>query len=118
MQLAIRAVVVALAVFALEALAAHLLRPTLTPYLPLRSPVEAVLAGLILAGFAMALLLQNSAIEAPRVHALQALYVHLANGLYVNTLANRWAITLWPGAAPPRQVATPHSLALRSGDAA
>ncbi|MGC8536094.1 MAG: NADH-quinone oxidoreductase subunit L [Rhizomicrobium sp.] len=105
-QLAIRAVVVALAVFALEALAAHLLRPTLTPYLPLRGPVEAVLAGLILAGFAMALLLQNSAIEAPRANALRALYVHLANGLYVNTLANRWAITLWPGAVPPPRTNT------------
>ena len=117
-RLILRACCLAVAVFALEAVAGRLLGATLPAFLPLRGPFEAVSALLLLAAFAAALVLQNSAAGAPHAQILKRLYAHLANGLYVNTLANRWAITLWPGAAPPRQVATPHSLALRSGDAA
>ena len=116
-RLVIRACFLAVAVFALEAAAARLLAPTLPAFLPLRGPFEAVSALLILAGFAIALLIQNSAVDAPHSRTLKALHAHLANGLYVNTLANRWAITLWPGAAPPPRVTPPQSLSLRSGDA-
>ncbi len=117
-RLVLRACVLAVAVFALERVAARFLGPTLPAFLPLRGPFEAVSALLILAGFAAALLLQNSVAAAPHAPILKVLYAHLANGLYVNTLANRWAITLWPGAVPPRRIRTPHSLSLRSGDRA
>ena len=30
----------------------------------------------------------------------QALYAHVSNGFYVNTLANRLAIRLWPSPSP------------------
>jgi NAD(P)H-quinone oxidoreductase subunit 5 len=26
----------------------------------------------------------------------QALYAHIANGLYINTLVNRWVLRFWP----------------------
>ena len=29
-----------------------------------------------------------------------ALYAHVSNGFYINTLANRWAIRLWPSPSP------------------
>jgi NAD(P)H-quinone oxidoreductase subunit 5 len=117
-RLILRACCLTVAVFALEAVAARLLGSTLPAFLPLRGPFEAVSALLILAAFATVLFIQNSAAQAPHSQILKRLYAHLSNGLYVNTLANRWAITLWPGAAPSRQVTTPHSLSLRSGDAA
>ena len=46
----------------------------------------------------------------------QALYVHLANGLYVNTLANRLVLRLWPtGAAGPPKATLPAAPELGAG---
>jgi NAD(P)H-quinone oxidoreductase subunit 5 len=38
----------------------------------------------------------------------QSLYALISNGLYVNTLANRWVIRLWPS-PPPRRTHALHA---------
>ena len=44
----------------------------------------------------------------------QALYIHLANGLYVNTLANRLVLRFWPS-PPPTQAERATSIMPTSG---
>ena len=48
--------------------------------------------------------------DAPR---WQAAYVHLANGLYVNTLANRLVLRFWPSPHDLAGILTPAENALR-----
>jgi NAD(P)H-quinone oxidoreductase subunit 5 len=40
----------------------------------------------------------------------QALHAHVANGLYVNTLANRLALRFWPSPSPYERAAAPSLL--------
>jgi NAD(P)H-quinone oxidoreductase subunit 5 len=55
-----------------------------------------VIAGLVIVSFGALTLFQS---QLPR-HAdeprWQALYAHIANGLYINTLVNRWVLRFWP----------------------
>ncbi|MDE2465580.1 MAG: NADH-quinone oxidoreductase subunit L [Alphaproteobacteria bacterium] len=91
-----RSLLIAVAAFGLQAAAAHFLASSTPDALPLRGPLEAILGGLILSGFVAALFAQSRLNRSGRSDLWRAVYVHLSNGLYVNTVANRWAITLWP----------------------
>lgn len=67
---------------------------------PLRGWFDIVLIALVVAGFAAITILQAIMPAHAGEPRWQALYAHVSNGFYVNTLANRWAIRLWPSPAP------------------
>ncbi|MCX8135023.1 MAG: NADH-quinone oxidoreductase subunit L [Roseococcus sp.] len=93
------ALAVCIAYFGLQAGAQALLGPVLPAQAPARGPFALLLSALTVAAFA-ALLVLNLLRRAPDPHpAIRALYVHLHNGLYVNALANRVFLRLWPIAA-------------------
>lgn len=82
--------------FALQTGAEHLLAGSTPTTLPLSGPFDLAIVILVVASFAGVTLLQS---QLGRVAASgwgQALYVHLAQGLYLNTIANRLALRLWP----------------------
>jgi NAD(P)H-quinone oxidoreductase subunit 5 len=90
------AAIVAGIYFALQRGAEFLLRDAVPPTLAMRSPVDVAIVASVVAAFAFVAILQSEIgrpTASPRWHAM---YVHLANGLYVNTLANRAALRFWP----------------------
>jgi NAD(P)H-quinone oxidoreductase subunit 5 len=87
--------------FALQAGAAALLATSLPPAQPLRGGFDLAVALLVVLAFAAITVLQSEMSRRTRSPFWQALYVHLAHGLYVNTLANRWAARLRPGQRHP-----------------
>ncbi len=94
------ACIVAVAYFGLQFAAERLLAGALPPVQPLRGPFELLVVLAVLLVFGAVTVLQNLLpLRADRAWS-QALYVHLANGLYVNTLANRLVLRFWP--SPPR----------------
>lgn len=98
------AVVVSLVYFGLQLAAEHLLAGSLPPVQPLRGPLDLVIVALVVLAFAAVTVFQSvlpGKADAPRWHAI---YVHVANGLYVNTLANRLVLRFWPG-PPPAAIA-------------
>ncbi len=86
---------VASAYFALQIGAERLFHGVLPPVRPLAGPLDLAIIVLVVVAFGAVTVLQNLAARgtAPRWHAL---YVHLANGLYVNTAANRLVLRFWP----------------------
>jgi NAD(P)H-quinone oxidoreductase subunit 5 len=66
---------------------------------PLNGLLDLAIVASVIASFAGVTLLQSELRRARVSPFFQALYVHLANGLYVNTLANRWAVRFWPARA-------------------
>lgn len=93
------AVGVCIAYFGLQAGAQALLGPVLPEASAARGPLALVLSALTVAAFA-SLLVLNLLRRAPDPHpAIRALYVHIHNGFYVNALANRVFLRLWPVAA-------------------
>lgn len=93
------AVVVAAAYFGLQYATEWLLAGSL-PAAPARGALDVALVAAVVAAFAAIVFLQNwvpGRFTAPR---WQAVHAHVANGLYVNTLANRIVVRLWPAPAP------------------
>ncbi|MCU0985939.1 MAG: oxidoreductase [Acetobacteraceae bacterium] len=86
--------------FALQAGAEVLVASSLPPMQPLRGPLDLVIAVLMVTAFAAITVLQSEMSRHTRSPFWQAVYVHLSHGLYVNTLANRWAARFRP--APRR----------------
>ncbi len=99
------AVLVACAYFGLQFAAAHLLEGSLPPVQALRGPFDLAITLLVVLTFAAITVLQSLLPGKSAGPAWQALYVHVANGFYVNTLANRLLLRLWP--SPPRSQAEP-----------
>lgn len=93
------AMLVAAAYFALQGAADLLLAGSVPPVQPARGPFEYAMAGLTVLSFAALTLFQNLLPRRAESAAWAAIYAHIANGLYINTLANRWITRLWP--APP-----------------
>lgn len=54
------------------------------------------IAAVMIAGFGAVLLLQNAVATGRTPQSLRVLYVHLLNGLYLNTLFNRLVTRAWP----------------------
>lgn len=95
------ALVVSLAYFGLQWAVEHVLAGSLPPVQALRGPLDLVIVALVVLAFAAVTVFQSvlpGKADAPR---WQAAYVHLANGLYVNTLANRLVLRFWPSPPPP-----------------
>jgi NAD(P)H-quinone oxidoreductase subunit 5 len=93
---------VAIAYFALQWLAREITAGALPPVQAARGPLDLAVVAAIVAAFAVVTVLQSllpGRADSPR---WQALYAHVANGLYVNTLANRLVLRFWPSPAPTR----------------
>ena len=88
--------------FALQAGAEHLFGAALAPTQALAGGIDLAIVVLVLAAFAAVTLLQTDLGARMRSPAWAAFHVHLANGFYVNTLANRAAIRLWPAGRAPQ----------------
>jgi NAD(P)H-quinone oxidoreductase subunit 5 len=106
--------VVALAYFALQFAVEHLLAGSLPPVQALRGPLDFVIVALVVLAFAAVTVLQSLLPGKAAEPRWQALYIHLANGLYVNTLANRLVLRFWPS-PPPTQAERATSIMPTSG---
>jgi NAD(P)H-quinone oxidoreductase subunit 5 len=61
-----------------------------------RGGLTLAIAVTIVIVFALVMVLQSRFVRPGASRTARALYVHVANGLYVNTLANRLVLRLWP----------------------
>ena len=89
---------VAVAYFGLQRGAATLLAPALAPP-PDMGALGLGIAVAIVAAFALLTLFQALSPSLSSREWARALYVHAANGFYVNTLANRALLAVWPAAS-------------------
>lgn len=64
------------------------------------SPLDIAVIGLVAAGFLAIFLLQAVVSRSVRSTLLQSLYVHAANGFYLDIPARRLTARIWGGAAP------------------
>lgn len=99
---ALRAAVVAVAWFALQALAEHLTVGALPPTAELTGPVDVVIVVLVVASFTALTLFQAFLPRQADTPRWRAWHTHVAHGFYLNTLTNRCVLALWPLRAPPR----------------
>jgi NAD(P)H-quinone oxidoreductase subunit 5 len=91
------ACLVAVAYFALQH-AAWLLTADALPVAPAaRGPLDLAIAAAVVVAFGAVTILQSLLPAAAGSPALAALYVHVANGFYVNAVANRLVVRHWPG---------------------
>jgi NAD(P)H-quinone oxidoreductase subunit 5 len=93
---ALLAVIVALVYFSLQFGMELLLTGSVPPTQSLRGPFDFAIVLMILLSFAIVTLFQSILPGQSKELRWQALYAHLSNGLYVNTLANRWILRYWP----------------------
>ncbi|MEM7435427.1 MAG: NADH-quinone oxidoreductase subunit L [Myxococcota bacterium] len=87
---------VAVAYFALQVGAEHVVAGALPEKQALRGPLDLTIVGLVIVLFGLVTVLQNTMPYRMGDARWQALYVHLHNGLYVNALTNRLVKRLWP----------------------
>jgi len=104
------AVLVAGAYFALQNAVELFLAGSVPPVQPARSSFEYALGGLIVSSFAALTVLQSALSARPGKGNWAALHPHLANGLYVNTVMNRWVTRFWPAGSHPSFNAASHSM--------
>ncbi len=90
------AVAVCFAYFALQLGAESLLHTALPESVAERGPFALVLAGLTVSAFATLLVLNVLRRSGRPIPALQAFYVHLLNGFYVNAWCNALVARHWP----------------------
>lgn len=93
---------VACAYFGLQRLAEWLMAGSLPGAQHLRGPLSLAVVTSVVLGFAVLTVMQGWVREGTQDQRWLALHVHLSNGLYVNTLANRLALRLWPTSRPRR----------------
>lgn len=100
------AVVVAGAYFGLQFGAEQLLAGSVPPIQALRGPLDLAITALVVLAFAAVTILQSLLPGKAADPRWLGLYVHLSNGLYVNTFANRLVLRLWPSAPRARPLTT------------
>jgi NAD(P)H-quinone oxidoreductase subunit 5 len=76
--------------------AEFLMAGTLPTTQALRGPFGVAIVALVILSFATVVFFQGVIPRRAGEQKWQALYAHVANGLYVNTLANRLVIAFWP----------------------
>jgi NAD(P)H-quinone oxidoreductase subunit 5 len=96
---AVMATLVAALFFTLHAGAEMLLARSLPLSAPLRSALEALIAGVVVFSFGAVTLFQSVMASHAKSDFWQAAYVHLSQGLYLNAFANRLMLRLWPRSA-------------------
>lgn len=106
------AIVVAAVYFGLQWITAYLLEGSVPPTESLRGPLDFVIVAVVVLSFGTVTILQTILPSRMREPRWQALYTHLANGLYVNTIANRLVIRFW--AYPPPKLGRPSYIEPRS----
>ncbi len=87
---------VAAAYFALQAAAEWMMAGSLPATLPARGPLDLAITLLVVLSFGAVTLFQSVMARDAAQPRWQALYVHLSQGLYLNTYANRLVLKLWP----------------------
>jgi NAD(P)H-quinone oxidoreductase subunit 5 len=92
--------IVVVAYYGLQTFAAWLLAGAVAPSLTLEGAFDGLVVGLVVVSFAAALAIQSFAPALATRRPFAALYVHIANGLYVNAYATRLAARLGPVTAP------------------
>ncbi len=97
------AVLVAIVYFALQRGAEALFASALPAPPALNQPIDLAITVLVIAAFAGVTWLQSQLGRANASPLGQALYVHLSQGLYVNTLANRFVLQWWPRSPSARR---------------
>jgi NAD(P)H-quinone oxidoreductase subunit 5 len=99
----ILAAVVASVYFSLQYLTEVLLGDSVPATQALRGPLDFAIVVMVILSFGVVTFLQ---ILRPRESGpkWEALYAHLSNGLYVNTLANRYLLKFWPSPPQPARV--------------
>jgi NAD(P)H-quinone oxidoreductase subunit 5 len=90
------------AYFALQFGAEKLFAGSLPKMDPARGPFGLAVVGSVVLSFAAVTFLQGLVPRNAGAPRWQALYVHVSNGFYVNTLANRLVLYFWPVPAPHR----------------
>ena len=90
------AAAVAVVYFALQRGMELLVAGSLPPTQALRGPVDLAIVVVVVLSFGALTLLQGQLGRKAGEPRWQALYVHVANGFYVNTIANRLALRFWP----------------------
>ena len=93
--------IVALAWFALQYGAARLMADTLPEDAGGRGPLTLAIVAIVVLGFAAVTVLQSTLARSGGSARGRALHAHVANGFYVNTIANRLVLRLWPTAPRP-----------------
>jgi NAD(P)H-quinone oxidoreductase subunit 5 len=96
LQTLLRAAIAAAAYFGLQFGAARLMAGTLPATQALRGPFALAVIILVILSFAVVTFLQGLVPTRPGAPKWQALYAHVANGFYLNTLANRLVLRFWP----------------------
>ncbi len=92
--------IAACAYFGLQFGSEVMMRTTLPVAQAARGPLGVAIVAAVILSFALVVFLQGLIPRHAREPRYQALYAHIANGLYVNTLTNRWLLNIWP--SPPR----------------
>ena len=90
------AAIVAVTYFTLQFGAEWLLAGTVPATQRLRGPVDLAILVYTIVSFSSVTFFQSVVPRQGQRPQWQALYAHLSNGLYVNTLANRWLLKFWP----------------------
>jgi NAD(P)H-quinone oxidoreductase subunit 5 len=85
--------------FGLQLAAERLLAGSLPPSPAARGALDIGIVSAVILSFATMIFLQGLVPRHARAPKWQALYAHVANGFYVNTIANRLVLRLWP--TPP-----------------
>ena len=96
-------VVVAVAFFMLHAGVERMFEASLPSPVPLRGPKDLALVMMVILSFGVVILFQSVMARHATTPFWQAVYVHLSNGLYLNTLANRAMLKVWPHRAATSQ---------------
>ncbi|MEO8461360.1 MAG: NADH-quinone oxidoreductase subunit L [Dokdonella sp.] len=87
---------VAVAYFSLQWVAAAMTSDALPAIRPLRGPFDLTIILAVMFGFAVVTVLQSLLSRHAGEPRWQALYAHVSNGFYVNTIANRLVLRFWP----------------------
>jgi NAD(P)H-quinone oxidoreductase subunit 5 len=95
------AAIVSLVYFGLQFLMEVLLVDSVPPTQALRGPLDLAIVVAIIVSFSVVTCFQSLLPGQGPEAKWAALYAHLSNGLYVNTIANRWLLRFWP--SPPEQ---------------
>jgi NAD(P)H-quinone oxidoreductase subunit 5 len=99
--------VVAVVWFGLQFAAELLMAGTLPKTQAVHGPFGVAMVTLVVVSFAVVTFLQGMVPAKAGEPRWQALYAHVANGLYVNTLANRLVLRFWPATLPEQPGAIP-----------
>jgi NAD(P)H-quinone oxidoreductase subunit 5 len=101
------AAVVAVTYFTLQYAVELLLVGTVPATQRLRGPVDLAILVYTIVAFSSVTFFQSVVPRQAKRPQWQALYAHLSNGLYVNTLANRWLLKFWPTQSRVRSESPP-----------